>query len=84
MDEYAGRVQVIIWRAVDFVTAEGVKSAQHLADHGEPAEGMLALAWVISGRQAVVPDDLAQDIYDHGAELVPADIWPPGLPPGSS
>lgn len=79
MDEYVGRVQVIIWDATDYLSRQAVEYAQRLADHGEAPEGMLALAWAIVNEDAHVPRSLIERIRSHAADLVPEEAWPPGL-----
>lgn len=75
-DDYLGRVQAIIWRIAEYVSPDGVASAQRLVDHGEPSEGMLLLAWLIVNEDVSVPDNLVRDIRTHG-DLVPTSAWPP-------
>lgn len=88
MDEYAGRVQAIVWRAAAYVSNEGIGRVQHLVDHGEPAEGMLSLAWIIVNEDVQVPLDLIRAIREHAAglvddEVIPADLDAHGLTEGS-
>ena len=84
MEEYRGRVQAILWRAAELLPGGDVAPAQHLADHGEPAEGMCWLAWAIVDAGLRVPMSLIRDIQNH-ADLVPEEFMPPdfesfGLP----
>lgn len=79
MDEYVGRVRAIIWDASNYLSRQAVEHAQHLADHSEAPEGMLALAWAIVNEGADVPGSLIERIRSHAADLVPEEAWPPGL-----
>ena len=79
LEEYLGRVQATVWRAADFVSASGVAEAQRLVDHGEPAEGMCILAWVIVNEDVYVPASLIGDIRELSEELVPPEQLPPTL-----
>lgn len=79
LDEYLGKVQATVWLASDFVSAPGLAEAQRLVDHGEPAEGMCALAWVIVNENARVPAGVIRDIRTLSEELVPAEELPATL-----
>jgi hypothetical protein len=79
MEEYLGRVRATVWLASDYVSAAGLAEAQRLVDHGEPAEGMCVLAWVIVNEGAQVPTRLIQDIKVLSGELVPVEELPATL-----
>jgi hypothetical protein len=79
MDEYSGRVQAIVWRASAYVSNDGIGRVQQLVDHGEPAEGMLSLAWIIVKEGVQVPRDLIQAIREHAAGLVDDELLPADL-----
>jgi len=78
-EDYAGRVQAIIWEASKYIPAAGIQRVQHLVDHGEPAEGMCSLAWIIVNEQCRVPVDLIRDIRLHAAVLVDDRFMPEDL-----
>lgn len=78
-EDYLGRVRAIIWTASDYVSADGIKRVQHLVDHGEPAEGMCSLAWVIVNEQRQVPRSLIRDIREHATGLVDEEAMPGNL-----
>ena len=61
------------------MSAAGLAEAQRLVDHGEPAEGMCVLAWVIVNEDVLVPAGLIQDIRVLSKELVPSDELPATL-----
>lgn len=79
LDDYLGRVQATVWLASDHVSASGLAEAQRLVDHGEPAEGMCVLAWVIVNEDVRVPASLIRDIRALSEELVPAEELPATL-----
>jgi hypothetical protein len=73
------RRRATFWLAADFVSAAALAEAQHLVDHGEPAEGMCVLAWVIVNENVRVPARLIQDIRMFSEDLVPAEELPETL-----
>lgn len=79
LDDYLGRVRATLWLAADHVSASGLVEAQRLVDHGEPAEGMCALAWIIVNEDVQVPAALIRDIRTLSEELVPPEDLPPSL-----
>lgn len=72
-------MQAIVWKAAAYVSHEGISRVQHLVDHGEPAEGLLSLAWIIVKESVQVPRDLIQAIRDHAAGLVDDKLFPADL-----
>jgi len=59
--------------------------AQHLIDHGEPAEGLRSLAWAIKEADLRVPGAEIHEIKALTAELIRPEHMPPdfeahGLP----
>jgi len=79
VDDYLGRVQAIVWTASGYVSAEGISRVQHLVDHGEPAEGMCSLAWIIVNEQRKVPRSLIRAIREHSSALVDEKFMPGNL-----
>jgi hypothetical protein len=79
LEDYLGRVQATVWSASDYVSAGGLAEAQRLVEHGEPAEGMCVLAWVIVNEDVRVPASLVRDIRALSEGLVPADDLPAAL-----
>lgn len=78
-EDYLGRVQVIVWDASKYVSAAGIQQVQHLVDHGEPAEGMCTLAWIIVNEQRRVPATLIRDIRSHAEGMVDEEFMPENL-----
>jgi hypothetical protein len=79
LDDYLGKVQATVWAAAGWVSNEGLGRAQHLVDHGEPAEAMCTLAWVIVNEETAVPASLIRDIRRYSEELVDEEFMPPDL-----
>lgn len=53
-DDYLGSVHGIVIAASDDLTAEQQQEVWHLIDHGEPAEALRTLAWIISDEKLLV------------------------------
>lgn len=79
LEAYFDRVRAAIWSASIYVSDAGLSEAQRLVEHGEPAEGMSVLAWVIVNEDVRVPVSLIRDIRALSEELVPADDLPATL-----
>lgn len=79
LDDYLGRVKAAVLLASNYVSTSGLAEAKRLVDHGEPAEGMCILAWVIVNEDVHVPASLIRDIRALSEELVSADELPPDL-----
>ncbi len=79
LDDYLGRVQATVWDAAGWVSAEGIARVQHLVDHGEPAEGMCSLAWIIVNEQTMVPRALIDAIRRYSEDLVADEYMPDDL-----
>lgn len=78
-DEYLGRVQATVWRAAEYVPAGRLDEVYRLINHGEPAEGLCSLAWVIVNTKSPVPGEVIEAIYEYTAELVDDEFLPPKL-----
>lgn len=78
-EEYLGRVRATAWRAAEYVPADRLEEVHRLIDHGEPAEGLCSLAWVIVNAQVRVPRDLIEAILEYTAELIDEEFMPPNL-----
>lgn len=86
-EEYLGQVRAVVWEATELVGAAALTNVTSLVEHGEPAEGMCALAWVLVQRETRVPARMVADIRRLSAGIVPAEELPDGLdalvlPPG--
>lgn len=78
-DDYLGRVQAIVWEASKYISTAGTQRVQYLVDHGEPAEGTCALAWIIVNEQRKVPANLIREIRSHAQDLVEGQFMPEDL-----
>jgi hypothetical protein len=70
MERYVGRCEAVVIGLTGKLPAEDLDRAQHLIDRGEPAEGLLALAWCIVERRVVVPASAVRDIRLLTADLI--------------
>src|SRR3954454_564468 len=64
MEAYLGRAQGLVISLTGIVSASALDRAQHLIDHGEPAEGMVSLAWAIVNEDRLVPSECVDAISD--------------------
>jgi hypothetical protein len=48
MEDYLGRVHGLVIAVADDLTHDQYQEVSHLIEHGEPAEGLRSLAWIIS------------------------------------
>ena len=78
-EEYLGRVRATVWRAADYLPGERLEEVHRLIDHGEPAEGLCSLAWVIVSEQVHVPASIIEAIYEYTTELIDDEFMPPDL-----
>ena len=61
MERYLSRCLGLIVRLQGVLPPESLDCAQHLMDHGEPAEGVLSLAWALVENEAHVPAAVVRD-----------------------
>lgn len=78
-EEYLGRVRATVRWAERYIPADRIEEVHQLIDHGEPAEGLCSLAWVIVNEQTKVPLDLIQAILRHTDGLIDDEFMPPNL-----
>lgn len=79
MERYVGRCEAVVIGLSGKLPAEDLDRAQHLIDHGEPAEALLLLAWCIVERRVVVSASAARDIRLLTADLIAEQDLPTGL-----
>ena len=79
MSEYLAHVQSTVAEARRYLPKESLTEVEDLVEHGEPAEGMCSLAWVISTRKVRVPASLVDAIRRYSRELIPPEQMPPDL-----
>ena len=64
----------------DYLPADALTDVDSLIDHGEPAEGVCALAWALHNAQVEVPAWVNEAIRDLTYGLVVPDHMPPLTP----
>jgi hypothetical protein len=74
-----GRVQALLVAVSDIVPAADLGNARTLVDDGEPAEGMVQLAWAIRIGGHTVPRWVVDGIREMTAELVSEEYLPTDL-----
>ena len=73
---YLRRIDAVLLALKDQLSPAEVAEVRHLIDHGEPAEGMCALAWIIHDGQKAVSPELKQVIRDLVSGLVDDEYMP--------
>jgi len=76
---YLGRVQQLLSSLSGHLTDAEVKEVQHLIDHGEPAEGMRALAWIIVEGRKRVPREAIITLKELASGFIEERHMPTGL-----
>jgi hypothetical protein len=79
MDEYLGRVDHLLDSVSAILSAEERGEILHLIDHGEPAEGLRALAWIIVRSDKYVPAESIAMIRTLSDGLIAEKDMPPTL-----
>jgi hypothetical protein len=78
-EEYLSRVNSLLDSLSAALSAEERAEIDHLVEHGEPAEGMRALAWIIVEGDKYVPSKVIATIRALSESLVPQRHMPPTL-----
>jgi hypothetical protein len=79
LDAYLGRTRGLFISLADRLTQSERYAVDDLIEHGEPAEGMRALAWIIVENQMRVPASVASALRELTAGLIDDEDMPPGL-----
>ena len=79
LDAYLGRVRGLLVSVADRLTPLECGEVEHLIEHGEPAEGMRALAWIIVEGRKKLPAETVSALQDLTAGLIDDKHMPPGL-----
>lgn len=79
LEAYVGRVRGLLIELSDRLTTEQCDEVEHLISHGEPAEGMRTLAWILVETGRKVPADVVARLREFASDLVPEEDMPPGL-----
>jgi hypothetical protein len=78
-EDYLGRVNSLVWTVADLLSSTEKEEVQHLIDHGEPAEGLRTLAWIIVEGDKRVSAATIQAIRELSEGPVPAEHMPADL-----
>jgi hypothetical protein len=78
-DAYVGRVRGLLISVADRLSPREYGEVEHLIEHGEPAEGMRSLAWIIVERRLKVPASTVAELRDLTAGLIEEEHMPPDL-----
>jgi hypothetical protein len=79
LDDYVGRVRGVLISVADRFTPRQCGEVEHLIEHGEPAEGMRTLAWIIVEEGRRVPRATVVALRELTAGLIPDDDMPSTL-----
>jgi hypothetical protein len=79
MEDYLGRVNGLVISLMGILDAEELDRAQHLIDHGEPAEGVARLAWIIVQNDRYVSASVVASIRELSEGLVAEEDLPADL-----
>jgi hypothetical protein len=64
LDDYLGRVRALLVSLANCLTPGEQEEVEHLIEHGEPAEAMRALAWIIVEERMMVPAESIAALFD--------------------
>jgi hypothetical protein len=79
LDAYLGRARGLFISLADRLTQSERHTVDDLIEHGEPAEGMRALAWIIAENQMRVTASVVSALRELTAGLIDDADMPPGL-----
>jgi hypothetical protein len=79
LDAYVGRVRGLLISIADRLSPRECGEVEHLIEHGEPAEGMRALAWIIVEGRKKVPAETVAELRDLTAGLIEDEHMPTDL-----
>jgi hypothetical protein len=78
-EEYLARVQRLVDSLSSILATDERAEIQHLIGHGEPAEGLRALAWIIVEGNKRVSSEAIAAVRALTDGLIPAEQLPPTL-----
>jgi hypothetical protein len=79
LDAYVGRVRGLLISIAARLSLLECGEVEHLIEHGEPAEGMRALAWIIVEGHKKVPAETVAALRDLTSGFIEDEHMPPGL-----
>lgn len=68
--EYLRKIDSVLLALCEQLGADEVAEVRHLIEHGEPAEGLCTLAWIIHKNQTPVSTDMRRTIAELASGLV--------------
>jgi hypothetical protein len=77
--DYLKRVRAVVQSARDVLSDSEVAEIEHLIQHGEPAEGLRALAWIVVEENKRVPRATIAGIRTETEGLIDPSHLPPTL-----
>ena len=78
-EAYLRRVNNLLASLSDVLSASERAEVNHLIRHGEPAEGLLSLAWLLHKGGKRVSKQVVSDIFSLTEGLVLKEHFPPGF-----
>jgi hypothetical protein len=78
-EKYLAEVREVLKSAERVLTVAEIGEVEHLIDHGEPAEGLRSLAWIIVEEDKKVSAATISGIRELTAGLVDPEHLPPNL-----
>lgn len=79
LDAYLGRTRGLLISIADQLTPDECREVEHLIEHGEPAEGMRALAWIIVEERKKIPAEAIATLRELTASLIEEEHMPSDL-----
>ena len=79
MERWLGKMRGVLIALTDFVPSEALTVPSRLIDHGEAADGLVEMAWVITNHDVRVRSWIIEAIYKLGGQINDPDHLPPNL-----
>ncbi|MCA1840094.1 MAG: hypothetical protein LC723_07170 [Actinobacteria bacterium] len=79
MEDWLASVRAFVDEVGAGFTVEERRDVDSLLDHGEPAEGLVMLAWALEKRDGQVDPEVARRLADLAGELVAKEHYPPSV-----
>lgn len=78
-EKYLSDVRALVHSAAKFLAEDEISEIYDLVSHGEPAEGLANLAWIIVQHKIVVPSSIILEICSLTEGLLEEDALPPNF-----
>ena len=78
-EDYFHQVREFIGLLGDVLSDSEVSEIMHLVDHGEPAEGLRTLAWIIHDENKEVSKEILDKLLSLMGGLISDEHLPPGF-----